>query len=243
MTDTLLSAGWVPFTTACALLFALSFLELVFAFVGLSLIGDVDADADLGADVPDIGDLGDLDIDLDADVADYEIPDVSEADAVTTAAADGASGPLAWLGLGRLPFVIWMASNLFAFSAVGFALQSLSQSILGGPLPAGIAIIPAVLGAIVFTNRFGRLFVAILPKSETTSMSTRRYGGHKGTVTQGVARQGHPAEVRITDRHGNWHYLRAEPLEQDAAIKAGTDVLILRNRRTGEFKITALSRG
>jgi hypothetical protein len=53
----------------------------------------------------------------------------------------------------------------------------------------------------------------------------------RGTVTQGTARRGSPAEVRLRDRHGNTHYQRCEPWHEADVIPEGTEVVTLRMRR------------
>jgi hypothetical protein len=79
-----------------------------------------------------------------------------------------------------------------------------------------------------------------MPRTETQSVSTRQLGRRLGTVTQGTAARGSPAEVRVTDRYGNTHYLRAEPLSDAETIPQGAEVLVLRHRPTGGFRLIAL---
>ncbi len=236
MFETLLSPAMAPFTLALILLFSLVLLELAFMMIGLSLVGDAgDIDMDV-VDVPDLGDLPDMDIDLDLpDAADYDIPDLAEGGEAATLDAD--PGALAWLGMGKVPFMIWLGSVLLGFGATGLAIQSILDTGLGFMLPWTVAALPAIVAAIWFTRTFASGFAAVLPKSETSAMSTNRFGGYRGKVTQGTARRGHPAEVRITDRFGNTHYLRAEPAKDDDKIKQGTDVILLRNIRTGQMRL------
>ena len=229
----------MPFTVALGLLFGLLALELLFAVLGLSLVGDgPDLDID-GVEVPDVGDLPSMGVDVDLpELAEYDIPDMAETDADTVEASGGLSTVL---GLGKVPFMIWLASLLMGFGLTGVIAQLTAINVLGFALPVGLVATGAIVVAIWFTRQFSQTFARLLPKTETTSLSTRRYGGHKGVVTQGVARRGHPAEVRIVDRFGNFHYLRAEPIEDDGRIKAGTEVVILRNMRTGVMRLLPLS--
>lgn len=68
-------------------------------------------------------------------------------------------------------------------------------------------------------------------------MRTRFLGGHRGTITQGTASRGKPAEAKIKDRHNNMHYLRVEPLEDDATFPQGSDVTLIRKRGDKFFVI------
>lgn len=239
MVDVLLSASLAPFTVAIALLFGLLLLEILFAMIGFSLMGqEADLDVDV-ADVPDVADLAGMGVDLDIpDIGDYDIPDVSAdgPDATLTEPA----GALAWLGLGKVPFVIWLASLCLGFGASGLVIQIVTSNLIGFTWPIFLAVPAAAIIGLWFTKGFSGLFADLLPKSETTSLSTRRYVGHKGVVTQGTAARGKPAEVRLTDRFGNLHYLRAEPVHDTDRIKAGTEVIILRNMRTGVLRLVPL---
>ncbi len=240
MSDPFLTAPYVPFTIALALLFGLMLMELVFALIGGTLLGM----GGEGLDGPDIDapDLGDLDIEidldgLDIDAGDLELPAFDEVDA-----PDAAPGGIAvWLGFGRMPALIWLASVLFAFGATGLALQSLMTATTGLALPAWAAVLPAGAAALWFARQFGALFARLLPKTESQSLSERHLGRRAGVVTQGTAARGRPAEVRVTDRFGNTHYLRAEPLRDDAQIPQGTEVLVLRHRLEDGYFLVPLT--
>lgn len=252
MLDTLLSGPFVPFTLSLALLFGLLALELVVLLLGGSLMGD---NAEVEGPELDAGLEGELefefDVELDAldlDGFDVEALDIEGMDfdateielAPQAAAVATTSSPLGWLGLGMMPTLIWLACLFMAFGVAGVALQGAATALLGGPLPALLAAIPCALAAFWFTGRFGALFARFIPRTESQSVSSRQLGRRKGTVTQGTATRGTPAEVRVTDRYGNTHYLRAEPLKDEDTIAQGTEVLVLRHRPTGGFRLIAL---
>ena len=56
-------------------------------------------------------------------------------------------------------------------------------------------------------------------------------------ITQGAASRGKPAEAKIKDRFGNIHYLRVEPLADDAIFAQGSDVTLIRKRGDKFFVI------
>ncbi|MEM6308110.1 MAG: OB-fold-containig protein [Pseudomonadota bacterium] len=138
--------------------------------------------------------------------------------------------------MGKAPFIIWLGTVLLGFGATGIVLQSILLN-LSLTVSAIVVAVPAAVVALWMAKTFAAAFAAILPKSETSALSTKRFGGYRGKVTQGTARRNHPAEVRITDRFGNNHYLRAEPLHDDDHIAQGTEVIILRNIRTGHMRL------
>ncbi len=237
MFDFLLEGAFAPFTMSLALLFGLLALELVALAVGASLLageGEVDLDV-MDASGLDVADF-DLDIDADIDLGDFELADL-EADAPGAAPA----GPLAWLGIGKVPFMIWLVVLLAGFGLSGMGLQLALHDGLGFDLPAWMAAIPAGAFGLWFARGFGGVFARLLPKTETEAMSERMLARRRGVITQGTASRGRPAEVRVMDRFGNTHYLRAEPLQDKDALDQGTEVLVLRDRRQDRFVLVGLS--
>ncbi|WP_192964147.1 OB-fold-containig protein [Phycobacter azelaicus] len=249
MLQFLLEGGFAPFTLALALLTGLMVLELVALLLGGSLIGsDGDADLDL-----DAGEVGDFDLDLDGadlggvegiDAADLDLPDADlelAPDTPVDAGASASAGLAGWLGLGRMPMVIWLGAVLLGFGLLGMGLQVALSSTLGLTAPAWVAAIPAGGFAFWFARVFGGGFARVLPQTETEVLSERNLGRRRGIVTQGTAASGRPAEVRVIDGYGNAHYLRAEPLKEGETIAQGTEVLVIRDRRKGSYVLVAVS--
>lgn len=224
MTEFLFSGNMIPFTASIAIVLGLVLLELIVLLLGSSLLS-FDADAlELDADG----------LDLDADGPDFDA-DAAEIDAEGVELSGGSAALSAWLGLGRVPLAIWVASLLTGFGLSGFILQSAANGLLGFTLAAPIAALIAAAPALGFTRHLSGFLGHIIPKTETSAVSKRGMGGQHGVVTQGTARRGQPAEVRIKDRHGNMHYLRVEPYEDDTELPQGTEVYVIRNR-DGSFR-------
>lgn len=249
MFDLLLTAPMVPFTLSLALLMGLLTLELVFALLGGTLLGmgadpDLDIDLDVGGlDTPDLDIAGfeaaGIDIDAFAD-ADIDLGDFELADPVAEADVAAPSGTTAWLGIGQVPTILWIAALLLGFGVSGVLIQSVVSGVLGSPLPATFAALPALFAGLWFARGFGKTLARLIPKTESAALSRRAFGRRLGKVTQGTARRGSLAEVRVTDRHGNFHYLRAEPLADNDVIEQGTEVLVLRERRSDAYRLVAV---
>ena len=237
MFDFLLEGAFAPFTMALALLFGLLGLELIALVLGGSLLaGDGEIDLDV-VDAPDL-DIGDFDLDIDADI---DLSDLELADVEVDAPGAAPAGPLAWLGLGKVPFLIWLVVVLAGFGLSGMGLQLTLRDLLGFDLPSWIAAIPAGLFGLWFARGFGSVFARLLPKTETEAMSERMLARRRGVISQGTASRGRPAEVRVMDRFGNTHHLRAEPLQDKDTLEQGTEVLVLRDRRRDRFVLVGLS--
>jgi hypothetical protein len=139
-----------------------------------------------------------------------------------------------------MPALNRLGTVLAGFGLLGVSIQSVVSGLFSAPFPAWITALPAAFGSLWFARRFGVIFARLLPKDETQSVSERHLGRRKGVVSQGTAARGRPAEVRVTDRFGNTHYLRAEPLRDDVAIPQGTEVIVLRQRYDEGYRIVAL---
>ena len=241
MATFLLDPSLMPFTLALALLFGLMMLELIAALLGGSLLG-VDGDADLDIDLDT-----DFDVDVDFDIdGEFSATDFSswEAEMGEAAAETGdadAGGGSDWLGLSRVPTLIWLAAVLLAFGLTGLVIQSAAQAFLGTLLSPWAVAFPAGAAGVWFSSRFAKLFARIIPKSESSAVSTNHLGRRRGVVSQGTAARGKPAEVRVMDGHGNAHYLRAEPLRDSDAITQGTEVLVMRKSREEGYRLVALT--
>lgn len=238
----MLSLPYVPFTIALGILFGLLLLEVAAHVLGLSLMSGDGPDIDLDAEI-DLFDLApDQEVDLSALLEASEMLEGVKAGA-------GAGATPEWslastLGLGRAPFILWLAAVLLGFGLSGILLQSLIHAFFGHPLPASLAAGAGVVAGLVFARAFSHVFAALLPKMESSATRMQFLGGLRGTVTQGTARRGAPAEIRIRDRHGNLHYPRVEPFLDDDVIEAGHDVLTVRLRRPSggwELRILPLS--
>ncbi|MEM0945427.1 MAG: OB-fold-containig protein [Pseudomonadota bacterium] len=228
MLATLTATGMLPFTVAVGVVVGLLVLELCLAMIGASLLGgdadlDVDTDLDLDADFDVAADPAfdaDLDpaLELDADVAD------------APTAASGSVAVLSWLGLGKTPFGVWLAGTLTAFGVSGYVLQTAAASLLGSFLPTMLAVLLVLPVGIALGARFAHLVGRVMPKLETSAINSRSYGGRRGVITVGTAARGRPAQVRLSDAHGNWHYAMVEPFHDHEEFSQGTEVGILRLR-------------
>ncbi|MBN8291005.1 YqiJ family protein [Rhodobacter sp. NTK016B] len=228
MLSTFLMPEAMVFAVCLAVVAGLFILEILTALLGGTLLG-------IGSDAPDL-DL-DADFDFSAEVADGGGLAVDDVGPDLETGGAGTSGLFTWIGARDVPFLIWLVSFLTTFGLFGLILQSLSTGIFGAPLPAILACVIAFVPALGVTRVIANWVALIMPKTETTAVRARHLGGCHGTVTQGTASRGKPAEVKIRDRHGNIHYLRVEPLRDDETFEQGSDVTLIRKRGDKFFVI------
>lgn len=153
---------------------------------------------------------------------------------VSTLLHDGLShhgdhGPLgawmSWLNAGGVPLLVLLMIWLAAFAISGFAVQAVAEELVGG-LPTFLASIAAVALAVPATRTLSRWTARIIPHEETSVISQADFVGLTGSVVLGPLDQGMAGRVRVRDRHGNIHVLRAKAAAGHV-IAQGATVLIV----------------
>ncbi|RIV88667.1 DUF1449 family protein [Aurantiacibacter xanthus] len=142
--------------------------------------------------------------------------------------ADAAGGLLSLLGIGRLPFTIWLVLFLLVFAGIGVSIQALAQNLTGGPLHALLAAVLAGAAALPVTGVLTRPLAKILPHDETSAVGLDSLVGRRAVITTGVARAGSPARARVADRHGHPHHVMVVPHEPASELGEGDEVLLVR---------------
>jgi hypothetical protein len=132
------------------------------------------------------------------------------------------------LGLGRVPFLIWLAALLFVFASVGLIGQSLIASLIGAPLSAGWAALAAGAAALPLNSIAMRPLATVLPQDETTAVSLDALVRRDAEIQIGTARAGSPARAKVIDRHGQAHFVMVEPHDASTHLQAGDTVLLVR---------------
>ena len=161
----------------------------------------------------------DVDVDLDLDV-------------------DGANsagfleGTFSVLGIGRVPFMIWLMMFLVVFAAIGVSGQQLAIALLGSPLYPALAGLGAGVAAVPINGMLSRPLGRLLPKDETSAVSTNSLIRRDAEIQTGTAQRGSPARSKVIDMHGHPHFVMVEPHDPDAILTEGEVVLLV--RREGE---------
>jgi hypothetical protein len=197
-----------PFVVALGVMLGLAGLELLILLLGGSLFGLVD---DL---LPDNLD-GDIDVSADADVH----------------GLDGSGGwlgqVLGWFAIGRVPFLVVIVALLTSFGLFGLAIQGFLNQMTGAMLPASLAAVPALVGASVTTRWLALQLARIIPNAETSAVSRDSFVGRVATITLGSARPGEPTQAKLTDVHGQTHYVMVEPDRASDVLAEGEHILLV----------------
>lgn len=137
-----------------------------------------------------------------------------------------------WLGLGRVPVMVWLAALLFTFGTLGVIGQAVLIGTLGAPLSAGFAALLAGGAALPLNGLAVRPLAAIMPRDETTAISLDALVRRDAEIQIGTARAGSPARAKVIDVHGQAHFVMVEPHDAATELRTGDTVLLV--RREGE---------
>lgn len=151
-----------------------------------------------------------------------------------------ADGLLSFLGLGRLPLMIWLALFLLLFMVIGYAGQQIVHGMTDALLSAWIAAPLAFVAAIPATAILARPLARIMPKDETTAVSIDSLIGRFAVLGTGTARPGSPARAKVIDIHGHPHFVMVEPDNEGQQFTSGEKLLLV--RRNGDL-FKAISQG
>ncbi len=202
--------------------FAISFgIMVLLAVMQLIGVGEFDSATDIS------GDLG-LNLDPDVDI-DVDPTSASIGGAITTL-----------LGLGKVPFLIWLIVFLLLFTVIGMSVQGFADSLTGTPLFPWLAALIAGGATLPVTALLVRPLGAILPQDETSAVSLNSLVGRRAVITTGYSAIDHPARAKVKDRHGQTHYVMVEPHEAGSRMHESDELLLV--RREGQtFYGVALS--
>jgi hypothetical protein len=150
--------------------------------------------------------------DLDADVS-VDVPTASPA----TAALD-------WLNVGAVPLVFLAMIFLACFAAAGFTLQTIT---VGAFNPYAVSI-PALLISLFPFHWLGGLAAKHVFKDDSTAVSEDSLIGHTATIMLGETYRGFPSQAKLTDQHGQDHYVQVEPYHDRDHFASGSEVVLVK---------------
>jgi YqiJ-like protein len=141
-------------------------------------------------------------------------------------------GVLGWLHIGRAPILVLLVIFLMAFAISGLILQWATAGVLGQPLPAWIASLFAAACALPVVRMLGGLISRAIPRDESTAVSEATFVGRIARITGESASEGRPGQAKLTDEHGQSHYLLVEPDGPGVTFARG-DVILVVSRASG----------
>ena len=179
--------------------FALAF--LVFFFI-IEIFGYF-----VGLSISSICDnLFDFDVDFDADL--------------------GIGTYFGFLGLGKVPFIVWLTFFFGLFSVLGYLANSIAVSITGF-LPLWVSIAPIFIAAIIINSYLCNVFASIFPRIETTAVSTDSFFGRVAEVTLGNATNNKFAMGVVLDEYQTAHNIRVKSMKKGVVLEQHSQVILV----------------
>lgn len=200
-----------PFLVAMAVTLIIALLELLGLVLGFGLSDLID---DL---LPDFGPEVEVDLDVDVDLdADLDLDADVDAEAMDVTHTNIFGQALGWLNVGRVPFLVLLITFLTIFAVIG-----LIPAIIAGP--------GAAAAALPVTRQASRLLARIVPREETYAVSEGLFVGEIAKVTMGPVESANPGKAKVTDAHGNIHFLRVRSAKPGERFEPGSEVLLVRH--------------
>lgn len=190
-----------PFLVTMAITLAIAAIEVLSLTLGLGISDLVD----------------DLLPDFDADTPEIETSLVGEA--------------LGWLNVGRVPLLILLLAFLGVFTAGGYGLQLLARGSFGFLLPAVIAAPAAFAMAVPATRLTSRALARIMPREESYATGDEELIGRVAVVTLGPVTRRTPGKAKVSDAHGNTHFVRVRAAQRGKRFLQNDQVLLVSHRR------------
>lgn len=160
---------------------------------------------------------------------DDALPDVDVEADIDAGSLGTLAGLMSWLNLGRLPFLIWLTLLLSVFALAGLTLNAFL------PLPSVIVLLASSVATLFGLRFFGRKLVQLLPKNETSAVSTMTFIGMPATVIRGTAKPNFPAEAEVIDSFQQKHFLMVAP--EQGEITTGSQVVIVERAQAGHYLV------
>ena len=138
-----------------------------------------------------------------------------------------AGDALGYLHWGKVPLIVILSALTGVFALTGFGVQSIASWLGGALLPAWMASIPAVAGAVYGTHKIVIPLSKLMPSEEGGAMRESDFIGLIGTVTLGPCRSDSPGEALVKDLNGREHYIRVKPERAGEVLPMRGEIVIV----------------
>jgi hypothetical protein len=140
-------------------------------------------------------------------------------------------GHLTLLGLGKVPFIIWLTFFFGLFSILGYAVNAISNSIVGF-IPMWLSIVPVAIVSFMINGVFCKVFARVFPRFETTAVSTDTFSGRVAKVTIGNATFTKFAMGVVIDEHNTSHNVRIQAMDNGIVLNQNNHVILVEQKKS-----------
>lgn len=135
---------------------------------------------------------------------------------------------LGWLGLKKIPMLIWLVSLLTTFAIIGYCFSYVMFLVFDLPVAKLLAGGITLVLSLYFNTKICSKLAEIMPKEETSAVSKDSFAGLLANVTVGTAKRGQPAEAMVKDEFNQKHYVLVEPIDEDEFSQGENVVLVVK---------------
>ena len=139
-----------------------------------------------------------------------------------------------WVNKGQVPILMLFIVFLTVFGLIGLGLQYLTMN----KVSQYIMLIPTIILSLPIVSYSSLFLGKIMPRDETTAVSTMTFIGNIAEITNGTTMKGVPTEAKIIDGFNYTHYIMVEPLSETETFKKGDKVLVYSKKNDTIFYIT-----
>lgn len=139
------------------------------------------------------------------------------------------AGYLTVLGLGKVPFIVWLVLFLGIFAVLGLVATDLLGSLISGISPWIVAV-PVALAALPINAVSCRFIISMIPNSDSTVVSTDTFVGREGLVVTGNATYTDFAMGTVLDEHENSHNIRVQSIDEGVVLESGSKVILVEKK-------------
>ena len=140
-------------------------------------------------------------------------------------------GHLSLLGLGKVPFIIWLTFFFGIFSMLGYTANAISNSIVGF-LPIWLSIAPVAIVSFMINGVLCKVFAKAFPRFETTAVSTDTFSGRVAKVTIGNATFTKFAMGVVIDEHQASHNIRIQSMDDGIVLNQSDQVILVEQKKS-----------
>jgi hypothetical protein len=126
-----------------------------------------------------------------------------------------------WINKGRVPTLILLIIFLWLFSIIGLLIQHTNMILNNYYLNIYLVIIISLTLSIPTTRYFSYILSKIIPKDETSAISSNMFTGNECEIILGEATNHNFAEAKFKDSFNQIHYIRVISLLESDSFKKG----------------------
>ena len=133
-----------------------------------------------------------------------------------------------WLNIGKVPVMVLLVIFLTCFGLIGLFVQAIAHGSLGMYMPALVVSVGAFATSMPVVRTCSAGLSKVMPKDETTAISSDELIGRMAVITTGKAASKSPAQAKVKDAHDQQHYIMLEPDEDGHIFEQGEKLLLVR---------------